>query len=310
MQDSVVIETHGLRKQFGTVRAVDGIDLCVRRGEVYGFLGPNGAGKTTTIGMILGLIHPSAGSVRVLGQEVTPANTRALARVGSLVGQPALTPFLSGRENLRMTAVLHPEVDEKRIEAVLELVGLRESANRPAGSYSTGMKQRLGLGIALLAQPELLVLDEPTNGMDPAGMREVRLLLAGLAEQGITVFLSSHLLHEIEQVCTRVAVLNAGRIVTEGTVTELLGRQYGAPALLRLILPHAVQAERAEIVLAALPGVSGVQRSGETITLHGMRGEDTVRALAGQGIYPSEVIRERADLETLFLELTKGEDAL
>ena len=309
MQESIVIETHNLRKQFGTVRAVDGIDLCVGRGEIYGFLGPNGAGKTTTIGMLLGLIHPSAGSVRVLGQDVTPANTRVLARVGSLVGQPALTPFLSGRENLRIAASLHPEVDAKRIEAVLELVGLRESANRPAGSYSTGMKQRLGLGIALLARPELLVLDEPTNGMDPAGMREVRLLLAGLAEQGITVFLSSHLLHEIEQVCTRVAVLNAGRIVTEGTVVELLGRQNGAPVMLRLTLPHALQAEQAEAVLAKLPGVSGVQRSGEAVTVRGLRGEDAVRALAGQGLYPSEVVRERADLETLFLELTQGEDA-
>ncbi len=308
MQDSVVIETNGLRKQFGEVRAVDGIDLSVGRGEVYGFLGPNGAGKTTTIGMLLGLVHPTAGSVRVLGQKVTPANTRALARVGSLVGQPALAPFLSGRENLRLAAQLHPEVDAKRIEGVLDLVGLRDAAHRPAGSYSTGMKQRLGLGIALLAQPELLVLDEPTNGMDPAGMREVRLLLAGLADQGITVFLSSHLLHEIEQVCTRVAVLNAGRVVAEGSVVDLLGRRNGSAVGLRLAMPSPTLAEQAAALLKALPNASSVQRSGETVTLRGLRGEEAVRTLAGQGIYPSEVIRERADLETLFLELTNAED--
>ena len=202
-----VLRTEGLEKRFGPVRAVDGVSLAVERGEVFGFLGPNGAGKTTTIGMVLGLIHPTAGEVFLFGEPLTPARPGVLRRVGALVGATAaLVPYLSARGNLHLVARLQGAKAAARIDEVLDLVGLREAADRKAGDFSTGMKQRLGLAMALLHQPDLLILDEPTNGMDPAGMREVRNMLRALADGGTTVFLSSHLLHEIQQ--SRGAVLN------------------------------------------------------------------------------------------------------
>ena len=221
MKDQIVLRTHDLTKHFGPVRAVDCVNLAVRRGEVFGFLGPNGAGKTTTIGMCLGLIHPTTGDVELFGEPLTPDRTTPLRRVGALVGAPGLAPYLSGRENLRLLALLPPDMNEGRVEQVLGQVGLAEAARRKTKGYSSGMKQRLGLAGALLHRPELLVLDEPTNGLDPAGMREVRDLLRALADQGVTVFLSSHLLHEVEQVCDRVAVLHHGRVVAQGPVAEL-----------------------------------------------------------------------------------------
>ncbi len=219
------LQTFGLTKCFGPVVAVDHVDLKVEEGELFGFLGPNGAGKTTTISMILGLLHPTEGRVNVLGQEVTPTNTGALRQVGAMVNTPGFLPYLSGRENLRLLARLYADVDDRRVEEVLEQVGLREAAHRKVGGYSTGMKQRLGLAAALMHRPRLLVLDEPTNGLDPIGMKEVRELLRALADAGITIFLSSHLLHEVEQICDRVALIHKGRIVAEGEVRSLL-RQY------------------------------------------------------------------------------------
>ncbi len=221
----IVLRLQGLHKAFGSVQAVRDLSLQVRAGECFGFLGPNGAGKTTTIGMILGLIWPSAGRVEVLGQEVTPVQTGALREVGALVGTPGFYPYLSGRENLRLLARLYPTVDEARIEEVLRLVGLSQVAERRVKGYSTGMKQRLGLAAALLHRPRLLVLDEPTNGLDPVGMAEMRRLLRALVEQGVTVFLSSHLLHEVEQVCDRVAILHQGHLVTQGPVADLLAER-------------------------------------------------------------------------------------
>ncbi len=218
-----VLETHDLTKRFGDLVAVDRVNLRVERGECFGFLGPNGAGKTTTLSLILGLLYPTAGRIEILGEEVTPTRTAPLRHVGALVGTPGFLPYLSGRENLRLLARLYPDVDDRRVEEVLEQVGLREAAGRKVKGYSTGMRQRLGLAAALLHRPALLLLDEPTNGLDPLGRREVRRLLRTLTEAGTTVFLSSHLLHEVEQICDRVAILHRGRILAQGPVRSLLG---------------------------------------------------------------------------------------
>jgi ABC-2 type transport system ATP-binding protein len=294
----VVLEARALRKQFGDVCAVDGINLTVQRGEVYGFLGPNGAGKTTTIGMVLGLIYPTAGELRVFGQPITPNHTQPLRRVGALVGATAsITPYLTARQNLQCVARLHAGCDEARIEETLAQVGLVEAADRKAGHFSTGMKQRLGLAMALIHQPELLILDEPTNGMDPAGMLEVRNRLRELADDGMTIFLSSHLLHEVEQICDRVAVLDSGKVVAEGRVTELLGG--GVTVKVRVPDTRAAAA-----CLAQLPGVERVDPNGAYVLVSGRESGAIVEHLARHGIIPTEVASGQRDLEQLFLQLT------
>ncbi len=214
--------------------------------------------------------------------------------MGALVGTPGLVPYLSGRDNLR----LHPEVDERRIDEVPEQVGLREAAGRKVKGYSTGMRQRLGLAAALLHRPQLLILDEPTNGLDPAGMREVRLLLRSLAGEEMTVFLSSHLLHEVEQICDRVAVLHRGRVVAEGPV----GAPSGEEQVVRVRVPSPAQAV---YLLESLPGVTWVEANGAYVEVRGVPPETVVAHLTTHGIVPWEVTTERPDLETLFLSLTQ-----
>jgi ABC-type multidrug transport system ATPase subunit len=301
MMSNTVLQTQGLAKSFGSVRAVDGVDLAVHQGEVFGFLGPNGAGKTTTIGMLLGLIHPTAGSVELFGEPVSPGQTAPLRRVGSLMGVPGLVPYLSGRDNLCLLARFYPGVNGDRVQEVLDQVDLSEAARRQVGKYSSGMKQRLGLAAALLHRPELLILDEPTNGLDPAGMREVRDLLRALAEEGVTVFLSSHLLHEVEQVCDRVAVLNRGRIIAKGPVADLA---LGEPLLrLRVSSPSAAIA-----ALRDLPGSLSLAGNGNWVELRGAAAETVVAYLVARGIVPSEIREERPDLESLFLQLTERPD--
>ncbi len=218
-----VLRLEHVVKDYGPVRAVDDVSLTVWPGECFGFLGPNGAGKTTTIGMVLGLLHPTAGRIEVLGRPVTPRHTVALREVGALVGAPAFYPYLSGRAHLDLLRRLYPDLPPSRVDEVLEQVGLPpQAARRPVKTYSTGMRQRLGLAAALLHRPRLLVLDEPTNGLDPIGMAEMRALLRQLAEGGMAVFLSSHLLHEVQQVCDRVGILHRGRLQAVGPVDELL----------------------------------------------------------------------------------------
>ena len=295
---NTVIQTRGLTKYFGSVRAVDGVDLTVRRSEVFGFLGPNGSGKTTTIGMLLGLIHPTAGEAQLFGQAVSPEQTRPLRRVGSLVGAPGLIPYLSGRDNLQVLARLNAQVKNVQVDAVLARTGLSEASGRKVAGYSTGMKQRLGLAAALLHGPELLILDEPTNGLDPAGMREVRNLIGALAGQGVTVFLSSHLLHEVEQICDRVAVLNKGKVVAQGPVGELLSKE---PVLrVRVASPQA-----AVEALRSLPGISHLSANGAYVEVRGPQPEAVIAHLVGCGLAPREVREERPDLESLYLKLTE-----
>jgi ABC-2 type transport system ATP-binding protein len=220
-----VVRTRGLVKQFGRLRAVDGIDLDVRAGDIYGFLGANGSGKTTTVRMLLGLVLPTAGEIELLGERMPRAGRRVLPRVGSLIEGPASYGHLSGRANLSLLDASGPggswRTRRRRVDRVLEQVGLGGVGRRPVRAYSLGMRQRLGLAGALLRRPELLVLDEPTNGLDPQGIAEIRGLLLDLHREGTTVFLSSHLLAEVEQLCSRVGVLDRGRLVLQDELAHL-----------------------------------------------------------------------------------------
>src|SRR6266704_4140752 len=217
----VVLRTRDLVKQYGQRLAVNNLNLEVYRGDIFGFLGPNGAGKTTTIRMALGLIAPTSGSVEILGHDVFKHRAEILPRVGALVETPALYLYMSGRDNLRAVASVLGGVPDKRIDAVLEMVGLRVRQKDRVRTYSLGMKQRLGVAMALLQDPDVLVLDEPANGLDPAGIVEIRDLMHRLSAAGKTVFISSHLLTEVQQICTRVAIINLGKLVTESSIEEL-----------------------------------------------------------------------------------------
>jgi len=228
MNNKTILKITNLQKYYGDVHAVEDVSIDIKQGEIFGFLGPNGAGKTTTIAMILGLIYPTHGQIEVCGQTVSPLQSKALINVGALVGaSPAIIPYLSVKDNLKLIARIHPEIKEIRIQEVINMVKLSDASNRKASKLSTGMKQRLGIAMALLHHPRLLILDEPTNGMDPVGMREMRILLKKLADDGVTIFLSSHLLHEVEQVCDRVAFLNKGHIIAQGDVTTLINNKQG-----------------------------------------------------------------------------------
>jgi ABC-2 type transport system ATP-binding protein len=300
MDDGFVIEMSGLTKRYGErIIAVDRLDLCVRRGEVYGFLGPNGAGKTTTLRMLLGLVRPTSGTAFVLG--AAPGSPEALARVGALVETPSLYPFLSGRDNLRVLA-RHAHVSERRVDAVLEEVELTDRASDRFAAYSLGMKQRLGVAAALLKDPELLILDEPTNGLDPGGMAEMRTFIRGLGRGRRTVLLSSHLMSEVEQICDRVGVIRSGSLVGEGTVAELRGRE-----TLRVVAEPVAAAER---LLPTLPGVERVTvaEGGLSIAVDPAAASAINRALVEAGIAVSELRRQQASLEQVFLDLTQPEE--
>jgi ABC-2 type transport system ATP-binding protein len=257
------IETTGLSKRFGHQLAVDGVDLAVPRGSVFGFLGPNGSGKTTTIRLMLGLASASSGSVRLLGQEMPGQLRDVLPRVGALVEGPAFYPFLSGAANLRRFDAADPGAPaatrKARVQSALERVGLTHAADKKVRAYSLGMKQRLGIANALLTPRELLVLDEPTNGLDPQGTREVRSLVRSLAADGATVFVSSHLLAEVEQICTHAAIMSAGRLVAQGTLAEL---RQGGQARIRVLTPDAGAAAEVLARLGLSAAVSGPAGTG------------------------------------------------
>ena len=292
------LEVRGLTKRFGSFTAARDVSFRVYRGDVFGFLGPNGAGKSTTIGMLLGLIKPTAGEIRMFGQP-PERHDEALANVGGIIEAPAFYPYLSGRDNLRALAHLRPGTTRQRIDEVLELVGLSEAATKKFGQYSLGMKQRLGIAWTLLHDPDLLILDEPTNGLDPAGMLEVRHLILRLAEQGKTIFISSHLLHEIEQVCDRVAVIRRGEVVAEGAVDELLSQTE------RLII-RTPQLRDAAMLLRGLPGVRDIAVADDHLRVDApdVRAATLNAELVRAGIEVDELRRERATLEATFLELT------
>ena len=298
-----IIEVVGLRKQYRRLRgrsqvAVDGLDLAVPEGGVFGFLGPNGAGKTTTIRCLLGLVASTAGSCRLLGADVGRDLPRVLGRVGAIVETPALFPTMSGRRNLELLGRLQG-IGPQRVTQTLERVGLAERADDLVKRYSLGMRQRLGLAAALLKDPEVLILDEPANGLDPAGIKEVRDLLRGLGDEGRTVFVSSHLLPEVRQTCDRVAILARGRCVAAGPVTDVLANGHGTGLLVRL-----EDLDRGRAVLAAAGIAASLDGDHLRVSLPPDQAATVTYALAGQGLYVTELRPDEADLETVFLELT------
>jgi ABC-2 type transport system ATP-binding protein len=300
MSEDMIVVTKALTKRYGDRLAVDGVSLTVRRGEVYGFLGPNGAGKTTTLRMLLGLVRPTSGGATVLGHP--PGSPYGLARIGGLVEGPGFYPYLSGRDNLRVLA-RYARLDDVAVEAALELVDLTSRASDRFRSYSLGMKQRLGVSAALLGDPELLILDEPTNGLDPAGMADMRELIRTLADQGLSVLLSSHLLGEVEQICDRVGVISAGRLLTESTVADLRGQarvfvRADPLAAAREVAARMVGTDRVSQVDGALRLSMGADRTAELI-----------HALVLADVAVSEVRPLRRTLEDAFLEMTGVEMA-
>ncbi len=301
--DGLAVETHGLAKHFGTLAAVDGIDLAVPAGSTYGFLGPNGSGKTTTIRVLLGLVNPTAGSWSLLGQGMPHRAMDALPRVGALVEGPAFYPWLSGHDNLARLDALGPDgrsaTREARIAGALARVGLTAAAKRKYKAYSLGMRQRLGLAWALLRPRQLLVLDEPTNGMDPQGTREIRHLVRQLAEDGTTVFLSSHLLSEVEQVCTHVGVMHRGKLLMQGTLDELR-----ASSVPRLRVQPDDPAKAVE-VLSTL-GLSDIGRQGPDVvaSMGNVAPEECCRRLVEAGVGVRMLVSEKASLEDAFVALT------
>jgi len=298
------LKTNALSKAYGKRLAVDRLDLEVDRGELFGFLGPNGAGKTTTIRMSLGLIAPTSGSVEILGKEVRRHRTEILPRVGALVESPALYGYLSGRDNLRAVGDLLGGATEKRIDEVLEIVQLKGRDRDKVRTYSMGMKQRLGLALALLNDPDLLILDEPANGLDPAGIVEMRDLLRSLAAAGKTVFISSHVLSEVEQICTRVAIINHGRLVRVAPVAELL--KGGGDFEVTVDSPAEVVAMLQKQEWGSEARVEG----GLVITrAPDDKGRNLISFLVQNSHTPDAVCSRHKDLEDIFLSLTGGDTA-
>jgi len=298
-----VVQTQGLTKHYGDgIVAVDRLDLTVRRGEVYGFLGPNGAGKTTTLRMLLGLIRPTSGSARVVGGD--PGSPASLIKVGAMVETPAFYPYLSGYDNLRLLAI-YCGVPVKRVGAALDQVELTPRARHKFSTYSMGMKQRLGIAAALIKEPDLLILDEPTNGLDPQGMADVRNLIIELGKGDRTVLVSSHLLGEVELMCTRIGVIRKGKLVAEGTIDDLRGA-----ATLKV---RATPADKAREVLERDAGAAnvGVQDDGSfSIKVDLDRTAAINEHLVMAGVAVTELRPDERSLTDVFMELTGTEGGL
>jgi ABC-2 type transport system ATP-binding protein len=297
----VVLRVTGLSKSFGKLEAVKNLNLELRRGEVFGFLGPNGAGKSTTVGMILGLIAPTAGSIELFGVTQNGNRWAALRRIGAIVEEPAFYPYLSGWDNLQVLAESIGGIPKSKITEVLERVTLLDRAKDQYGHYSMGMKQRLGIASTLLRDPELIILDEPTNGLDPAGTKEIRDLIPKLAHESRAIMLCSHLLHEVELVCSKVAIIKQGMIIANAPIKELLSQ--GNQLQIRVD-----KMEQAIAVLNTLPWVKSVKREDEylVIDVPRERSADINLALAEKGIFVSELVNRTTSLESVFLQLTGG----
>ena len=306
------LELRGLTKRFGDFVAVEDLSLVVRRGDVYGFLGPNGSGKSTTIRMILGLVRPTSGEVRIFGRPAPGPAERA--KMAGFVEAPGFYEYLSARDNLRLLAAADRRGDKAApLQRVLQTVGLADRARDKVRTYSQGMKQRLAIAAALLREPEFLVLDEPTNGLDPGGMRDIRTLVRGLSGEGLTIFLSSHLLAEVEQLCNRVAVVGGGRLLAEGALEEVAEQARGTTEY-RLV---ADDPERARHILLTREDVTVL--NGRLEELEGFRPEEVVRFAAGPcgagpvvrnlvegGVEVRALVPARPNLEEMFLRLTEG----
>jgi ABC-2 type transport system ATP-binding protein len=301
-----VVETSTLTKRFGDRVAVADVDLHVPRGSAFGYLGPNGAGKTTLIRMLLGLTQASSGTMRMLGRPVPEERASALARVGAIVEEPRFHGHLTGRENLTVIAAARERAAHLRIDGALARVGLSERADERVKRYSLGMRQRLGVARSLLADPELLILDEPTNGLDPAGIHEFRDMIRGFVAEGRTVLLSSHLLDEVEKICDEVAIVDRGRVVAQGPIAEL------AAETKRTILIATSDDEQARTILSEHLGVESVTGEGTAlrVTLRTDAGDDISRRLVLAGLAIRRFEPARVSLEQRFLEITSRlEDA-
>lgn len=305
MADAPPVEVRGLVKRYGDLVAVAGVNLTVHAGDVFGYLGPNGAGKTTSLRMMLGLIRPTEGNVRLFGRD--PQNgVAALEGVAGFVEAPRFYPYLKGRDNLELCAALDGGDAASRIDEVLDVVELSDRAKDKVGGYSHGMRQRLGIAAALLRRPKLLLLDEPATGLDPAGMRDMRLLVRRLADSGMTVLLSSHLLAEVEELCNRVAIVDRGRMAYEGTLEELR-RTAGTVYRLR-----TTDDERALAICGAQPGIDEAVRTAGSITFRAPSEAavgELSRSLATAGALVLELAPSHATLEDLFFSLTEGDGA-
>jgi ABC-2 type transport system ATP-binding protein len=314
--DSIVISTSRLTKAFGNLVAVNDLHLQVMRGDVFGFLGPNGSGKTTTIRMLLGLIRPTAGRAIIFGMDNAYQLSTILQRVGAIVEMPVFYPYLSGKDNLHVVAaasgMISGSASNRRVEEVLEIVELRAQAKNAFRKYSMGMKQRLGVGAALLTDPELVLLDEPTNGLDPAGQFEIRQLIQRLAALGKTIFISSHFLHDIQQVCNRVAILQKGNLIKQGAVSELL--QQGEEVIIRLNTANDTQRALALLQHAREQGIDWMthahielDRQSFPIIQVGApraRSAEINALLARNDLFAAEIRPREGSLEEVFLELT------
>jgi ABC-2 type transport system ATP-binding protein len=295
-----VVETQGLTKKFGQRIAVSNVDLRVPRGAAFGYLGPNGAGKTTLIRMLLGLTQATSGSMQLLGWPVPAERAAALARVGAIVEEPRFHKHLTGRENLKVIAAARERAAHDRIDGALARVGLTQRADERVKGYSLGMRQRLGVARSLLADPELLILDEPTNGLDPAGIREFRDMIRGFVAEGRTILLSSHLLDEVEKICDEVAIVDRGQVVAQGPIADL------AAGAKQTILIATYDDERALGILSAHRGVEFAAREslGIRVTLLDDAGDELSRRLVHAGLAIRRFEPARVSLEQRFLEIT------
>lgn len=300
-----VISSKGLTKQYKNVMALSDVDITVNEGDIYGFLGPNGAGKTTTIRLVLDLISPTEGRVEVFGVDVSGGIAEVLPRIGSVLGDPSFYPHLSGRENLKLFRDLLGPGNNLTVEEGLELVGLKEKADLKFSNFSAGMRRRLALASAYIKDPDLYILDEPTNGLDPKGRVEVREMIKKLGGEGKTVFLSSHLLNEVQEVCSRVGVLKQGRLIDESPVSELLAETSG-------VVVTAADEEMSQLgdVLVDVEYVESVDIQGEKALVEcpADRSSDILSELAAEGVEVQEVEKRKRSLEDVFMELTGEEE--
>jgi ABC-2 type transport system ATP-binding protein len=300
-QGDMVLRTVGLSKNFGKLEAVKNLNLELRRGEVFGFLGPNGAGKSTTVGMILGLIAPTAGSIELFGVKQDGHHWTALRRIGAIIEEPAFYPYLSGWDNLAVLAKSIGDIPKSKITEVLERVTLLDRAKDQYGHYSMGMKQRLGIASTLLRDPELIILDEPTNGLDPAGTKEIRDLIPKLAHESRAVLLCSHLLHEVEMVCDHVAIVKQGTVIANAPIKELLSHG-------NVLQIKVNDIEKATVILKSISWIKSVKKEDDYLVLDipRERSAEVNLALVQKGIMVSELVNRTSSLESVFLQLTGG----
>jgi ABC-2 type transport system ATP-binding protein len=298
----IILRTTALTKYFGTLEAVKDLNIEIRRGEVFGFLGPNGAGKSTTVGMILGLIAPTSGNIELFGHNVKGNLWSALRRVGAVIEEPAFYPYLSGWDNLKTLSISIGDIPETKITEVLERVNLLDRAKDHYSTYSMGMKQRLGIASTLLRDPEMIILDEPTNGLDPAGTKEIRDLIPQLAHESRAVLLCSHILHEVELVCSRVAIIKQGVTLINAPIQELLNRGH-------LLQIRVDEPAKAAPFLSGIPWIKSTKIQDGYLIVEAPQenASQITRILAEHGIYLSELVKRGTSLESVFLQLTGGE---